>query len=248
MAQCIFTMLQKTNGIVLHYLRYGETSVISHIYTEAFGRQSFIAAGVRSKHSKLKLNLFQPLTLINLEAYFKNHSELHRIKEANYFMPFYTIGADIRKSSVVLFLAELLDKTLREAEPNERMFGFIWNAIQVLEMTDKDIGNFHLVFMLHLSKYLGIFPSADQNINLELTTNRVTDFPDSNDRFFSDISAPERKNLMMLYNCSFQTFSEIHLDHNTRNYLLSHIINHYQYHFENMSQLKSLPILREVLH
>ena len=99
-------MLHKTRGIVLNYIKHRETSIITHIYTELFGRQSYIINGVRSHRSKIKLTLFQPLTILDLEVYYKPVRDLQRIKEVRNHTLLFNIPNDIHKSSIAIFIAE----------------------------------------------------------------------------------------------------------------------------------------------
>lgn len=240
-------MLQKTKAIVLHYIRYGDTSIIAHMYTEMHGRQSVIVSGARSRKSKIKLNMFQPLTLVDMEIYYKPALELHRIKELQYSIPFYHIASDIKKSSVALFIAELLYKTLHEAETNPDLFNFLWNAIQIIEMTGKEIANYHLAFMLEFSKHLGIFPTKElQDDKLAGTSGSGVITQDLADSFFFDVDNEGRRGLELLYKCPFQHFYELKFDHKTRNLLLEHLINYYSLNFENLGHFKSVPVLQEI--
>ena len=124
-------MLHKTRGIVLHYIRYGETSIIAHIYTELFGRQSYIINKVRSKRPSFSLNFFQPLTILDIETYYKPSNDIQRIKELKRHIPLDQIYSDITKSSIAIFIAEIIYKTLHEAESNLSMFNFLSERIDV---------------------------------------------------------------------------------------------------------------------
>ena len=99
-------MLQKTVGIVLHVLKYNDTSNIVEMYTELSGRASFLVTVPRSKKATVKSVLFQPLALIEFEADYRPNTSLFRIKEAKSFSPFTSIPYDPFKSAIALFLAE----------------------------------------------------------------------------------------------------------------------------------------------
>ena len=64
-------MLQKTKGIVLHTLKYNDTSIIVDMYTELSGRTSFLVPVPRSRKAAVKSVLFQPLSFIEFEADFR---------------------------------------------------------------------------------------------------------------------------------------------------------------------------------
>ena len=132
-------MLEKTRGIFLHSVKYSETSIIAVIYTEAYGRQSFVV----------------------IEIYYKAGREIHRMKDVRISNPFSTIPFDIRKSSQVIFLAEILYKCLKEEEPNPGLFNFIFNSLSFLDLSEHGISNFHVWFLFKLTQFLGIYPSRD---------------------------------------------------------------------------------------
>ena len=101
-------MLQKTKGIVLHTLKYNDTSIIVDMYTELSGRTSFLVPVPRSRKAAVKSVLFQPLSFIEFEADYRPNATLYRVKEAKSFYPFTSIPYDPYKSSMALFLAEFL--------------------------------------------------------------------------------------------------------------------------------------------
>ncbi len=150
-------MLHQTKGIVFHSLKYSETSVIVKIYTELFGIQSYLIKGLRSSGSKIKPGLFQPMTLLDLVVYHKEKQVLQSIKEVHLALPYQEIPFDIRKSSIALFLNELVYKTIREEEANPDLFEFIWNACLELDATQEPVNCFHLLFSVRFCHFLGIF-------------------------------------------------------------------------------------------
>ncbi|NJK85044.1 MAG: DNA repair protein RecO [Bacteroidales bacterium] len=150
-------MLQKTRGIVLHYLKYSESSIISHVYTEKFGRLSLISSGFKGKNAKNKIIYFQPLSLVEVDVYLKQSNEVHRIKEIKPYVPLYQLSGNMVKGAIAIFIAELLYKTIHEKEPNPEMYSFLESAIQYLEHVGEGTPNFHLVFIIQYMKLLGIF-------------------------------------------------------------------------------------------
>ena len=107
-------MLYKTRGIVFRFTKYGETSIIVNIFTEMFGLQSYMVNSVRSKSSKNKIALYQPLTLLDLVVYHRENANILRIKELKCLYPYQTIHRDIRKSAIALFLNEILNKAVKD--------------------------------------------------------------------------------------------------------------------------------------
>jgi DNA repair protein RecO (recombination protein O) len=154
-------MLHQTRGIAVHTVKFSETSIIAKIYTEAFGLQSYLIKGVRRQHSKIKPGLFQPLTILDLTVYHKEKRTLQIIKEVHNHYPYQTLASDIQKSSVALFINELIYKSIGEEERNPELFGFFYRTCIALDHYDGPLAFVPLSFMIHLSRYLGILPQID---------------------------------------------------------------------------------------
>src|SRR5580658_7230159 len=122
--------LHKTKGIVLRIVKYGETSLVVTIYTELFGVQSYLVNGVRTSSRKGpgKANLFQPAAILDLVVYHNELKNLQRIREFKWDVLYQQIFFSVLKNSVALFMVELLQKCLREPEPNPGLFYFIEDA------------------------------------------------------------------------------------------------------------------------
>lgn len=148
-------MLYKTRGIVFRFTKYGESSIIVNIFTELFGLQSYIVNSVRSRTSKNRIALYQPLTLLELVVYHRANANINRIKEVKCLYPYQSIHLDIRKSAVALFINELVNKTIKEESHAEEMCNFMIKSFVTLDQLDNQVENFHLRFLLKLSRLLG---------------------------------------------------------------------------------------------
>lgn len=219
-------MLCKTKAIILHSIKYGESGIITNAYTEQFGKQSFIVHGVRKKKSKLSSYLFQPLSLLEIVAYIKESRDLQKIKEIKSSVLLKTIHFDIRKSSIALFLSEIINHTLREAEANSPLFNYLYHAVQILDFADEGIENFHLIFLMQFTKFLGIYPKNNLDISRYNLSGgfQITDL--------LDLSLTETKKLK--------------IDGSTRSQLLDQLLNYYKDHLEGVNKIKSLRVLHEV--
>ncbi|EMR03617.1 DNA repair protein RecO [Cesiribacter andamanensis] len=228
-------MLQKTKGIVLSYIRYRETSIIVKIYTEVLGLQSYIVNGVRSsgnaKSGGGRMGLYQPLTLLELVVYHQERANLHRIREIKCPEPFVYLPMDFQKTGIVLFLTELLSKSLKSEEPNPVLYQFLHHSIHVLDGQQEGVQNFHLQFLLKLSRYLGFAtPTADDF--LEEVSPYIS--ADAIDR-----EAVERL-LLEPYG------APIPLNGERRRHVLQMILQFYRLHVADFGDLKSLPVLQEM--
>lgn len=239
-------MLYKTKAIVLNHLKYGDTSLVTTIYCEALGRKSFLIQGVYKKKTKFHATFFQPFTLLDLEVDINPKRELQRIKEIALDHPFHSIPFDAVKSALTIFLAEILYKTIKEEEPNPPLFEYLYHAIQLLDIKDSGIANFHLVFLINLTRYLGFYPENNYS-----EINEV--FDPVNGKFFPALShhgieMQKQLSLWMskLINLNFESLELLPMNHNTRNQLLKLIIEFYNLHLGGLSNVKSLPVLQSV--
>ena len=228
-------MLHKTRAIVINYIRYRETSIIAKVYTEKFGIQSFIENGVRSSKGKNKIALFQPLSLLDLVVYHDEKKEIHRISEIKSNFPFRTLPYDIYKSSIGIFLDEILNKTLKEHSENTFLFDFLHHSLIFLDETEENFENFHLIFLLKYAFFLGFSP---QNAN-----EIVTQFEGFNITIPFDADYQKLMNQLII--ADYQT--PILMPRGVRNHLLEIIILFYRLHVEEFGEIKSLQVLREVL-
>jgi DNA repair protein RecO (recombination protein O) len=240
-------VLEKTRGIFLHSVKYSESSLIAVIYTEAYGRQSFMVNGARSKKSIIKTVAFQPLYLLDLEIYYNAGREIHRLKEVRIANPFATIPFDIRKSSMVIFLSEILYKCLKEEEPNSGLFDFIYNSLSFLDLSDQGTSNFHLWFLFKLTQFLGIYPSSEHAL--------ISNYFDLQKAQFVNHEPPHNqftdKHLTLLFARLFEvdhsTLEKLDYTHNDRKLVLEKLLEYYRIHFDSLGEIRSLSVLKEVL-
>jgi len=238
-------MLQKTRGIVINQFRYSETSIIARIYTEDFGMQSFLVPGVKKSKSAMKSALFQPLTTVEMVAYLKPDNRLQRIKEIKAAYPLSSIPYQTKKSSIALFLAEILLHSLKEQESNPHLFQFIVQAIEYLDQTTGKVADFHLLFMVQLSKYLGFAPHPGYS--------EQTPWFNLKEGCFQSHQLPHPsldKTLSLNLHClnEAETFDSPHLKISglSRPDLLRALINYYKFHLDGFPDIKSLEILEMV--
>ena len=220
-------MLQKTRGIVLRSIKYGETGMITTIYTEAFGRMSFIMQGIHGKKSSVKCNLLKQLFLLEMEVDYNPGRELQRVKEIKNSSPFGSIPFGIIKSSQSLFLAEVLEKVLREEESRPDLFGFLFRSIQVLDLLEDGINNFHLIFLIQLTRYLGFGPSnnySSTNQFFDMIAGNFVTTPPAHPWF---LKKTESLALVQLIGMSYQKSPEFRPDQGLRNILLDFVLDHY---------------------
>jgi|WetSurMetagenome_2_1015567.scaffolds.fasta_scaffold39865_1 DNA repair protein RecO (recombination protein O) len=240
-------MLHKTKGIVLHSIKYSETSLIVRIYTELFGLQSYLVKGARSAKSKLKPVLFQPLTLLDLVVYRKEKSSLQSIREIQISIPYQTIPFDIRKSTIALYLDEILYKAVREEEPNPELFEFLWNSFQMLDTMEGPFSGFHLVFTIKLTRFLGFYPGENEDAAGRLFNLREGIFLDSIPEYEQALDQQDTALLRRLMKCTMDQPTDPGFTSGERNRMLDVLLRYYQLHLPGFQGFRSHEILRQVL-
>ncbi len=239
-------MLATTEGIVLHFIKYGESSVITNIYTRDFGRQSYLVNAARSKKSKNKASLLQPLFLVDLVAYQKQSRELHRVKELKSNQPYQNIAFDISKSTQVIFLAEVLYKTINEQESFPEMYDFMKNALLYFDLLEEGSSNFHLFFLFRLTEYLGFLPNTAKTGFegwFDLKKGSVVPFEPSHPLF---ANKELTEYLIALSALKIHQLGKFKVSRTIRDSLLIVLLDYYQLHFDNLGEIKSMRVLREV--
>jgi DNA repair protein RecO (recombination protein O) len=231
-------MLSKSRAIVLHQLKYGESSLIVTLYAEKFGRLTCMVNGVRSKKSRFPGNLFQPLTLLEVDFYYRQHRDLQRLKEALCPCPYTSVLFSPSKSATALFLAELLYLTLREEESNPQLFSFLFHSFQLFDALESGMANFHLWFLLHFARFLGILTMNPDDLTESILSSDLVQF--------RQLPEEARKALTLLVTHPQGPPEILRLTGDLRALLLDRIIRHYAQHIEGFNRLKSMAVLQEV--
>lgn len=236
-------MLQETKGITLKVTNYSESSVVVQIYTEQLGLQSYLINGARKPKAKISVNMLQPFHLLDLVVYQKENNALQRIKEAQHTPVLKTIPLDIVKSSIALFLNEVLYKVLRHQSPDRHLFQFLEHAIIWLDEAEDGLANYHLIFLLKLSHYLGFKPAISNDPYFDLVEGR---FSKQLPAHVYTLQEPYSSYLRDLANSSFSDCNNVRLKREDRSYLLQKLVDYYRLHTENFGELNSLYILEEI--
>ncbi|NNC95521.1 MAG: DNA repair protein RecO [Chitinophagales bacterium] len=237
-------MILKTEGIVLHSLKYSDSSLISRIYTKELGLVSYIIRGVRK--SKGKAGLFNPPSILELIVYNNSNKKLQNIKEYKNAVIYTSIPFNIIKTSITLFIIELLNKCIKEEEANSLKFNFIKQSLVYLDQNDEDLAIFPAWFMVHFAAFLGFEP-GNRNGNekyFDLTSGTfIHDLPDH-----SYVMDEESSMILAgLIRCDVADAGNFKLSRKERKVLISHLISYYQYHIEGFSKMKSFDVLESIL-
>lgn len=237
----------RSRGIVLQAIKYSDSSLIAKIFTETAGLQSYLIKGAYGRKSKFRAALFQPMTLIDFVGSNRPNKELHFMTEIGLEMPYNSIPFNMQKNAVVLFISELLTKTIREEEANSSLFDFIHRSMEWLDLCQSKFANFPLYFTLELSRYLGFYPKPDASRSLPV-------FDLLNGQFISGVpshtyyvTAPLGDYLASLCHCQLENIDSMELSNTYRRQLLAVLIDYYKLHVPGFRGMQSQDVLRTVM-
>lgn len=240
-------MLHKTRGIVLKTTLYSESSVVVQIFTEKFGIQSYMINGVKKPRARISMNMLQPLHLVDMIVYHKANTGIQRVSELRPSPVFSTIPYDIIKSTMVIFLNEVLYKSIRQQTTDDNLFQFVFNAVCWLDEHQVANVNFHLSFLLKLSRFLGFAPSTQTKSDQSYFDLQEGEFKSNTPVHPHFLEKQEAMLFILLFTTSFEKISEIKMDNRVRRSILDKILIYYTLHTASFGEIKSHQVLEDVL-
>lgn len=238
--------ITKTKGIVFRRIPYGESSLIIDIFTEEHGLMSYIFGGVRQARSRTGSSLLQVMSLVDLVAYHSERSTLHRIREVRPAYLFRNIPGDVRKNAILLFIAELCSKVIRQPGQQGDLFDVLEDTICTLDQASGQFADAHLIFMIRLADHLGFGPEnnkAPENIYFDLLEGRFTSAQPGHEYYTRETGIFD----YYLHAARDRGLTSIAIDRITRNRMLDTLLLYFQLHIDRMPEIHGHKVLREVL-
>lgn len=260
-------MLEKVQGIVLRTVKIGDTKLIVDAFTLSYGRQSFVTTISHSKQSRSQMAFWTPLSLLEFQADIRPASNsLPKPKDVRFYYNYKDVPFNPLKSTISLFLAEFISLSLRDESTNVPLYRFLETSLLYLDnITDSSsLANFHLIFLLRLSRFIGILPNIDehpfQSVNAtsgsSMSNNGCSQQPlfDLLSSTYTDSFPPHKYYLMpeeasllpLLFRLNYSTMHLLRLTRAQRARFLEVVIMYYRLHVPGFSELKSLSVLHEV--
>ncbi|QTY26796.1 DNA repair protein RecO [Flavobacterium sp. CS20] len=237
-------MFVKTQAVVISNVKYRDSDLIVKCYTKALGSVTFMVKGVlKSKKGKFRASMFQPLSLIDIEMQYRNKSHLEYFKEVQLSHHLNELQSNVYKSSLVMFLSEILKSVIVEEEQNVKLYKFINESVLYLENTTK-YANFHIAFILKLSSFLGFYP--------HLSTHKDEIYFNLSEGLFQNFESPYTLNLGLsnlfseFIRNDFNNNQHLQLSKKQRSDILKLLINYYELHIENFKSPKSLEVIEQI--
>ena len=232
-------------GVVLGTIKYGDKGVVVQMLTSSHGRQSYMVQGLGSRRGHSKLALFQPLFALEFEGLESPRMQMHRLGEVHNGIVLQSTPFDIKKSTIALFMAEVLHRLVKESEANELLFDFVWGSIEALDAATEGVANFHLWFLSHLCRLLGFSPGneymPDAWFNIAEGLYTLQEPP----REYR-ISQENALILRDMLECDVRYLAEVGLNRHQRVDFLDALLAYYAYHLDTIHSVQSIRILQEV--
>lgn len=239
-------MEAKTRAIVLQTIKYGDSQLIVDFFTEKLGRLSFIVRVPKSSKGKMKRQLFQPLMILTLEFDYRPKASLQKLRDASICVPFVDIPFSPYKLTISMFLAELLSYATRGEQRGESLFQFLQESILWLDAAKNNFSNFHIVFMIKLTAYLGFFPNIESGAR-----GNYFDLVDG--CFVSDVpthrhylNAEDSMRMIHLLRLDYTTMHLYAMARLNRNRCIEVLLLYYRIHLPSFPELKSYSVLKDL--
>ncbi|WP_103864926.1 DNA repair protein RecO [Aquimarina sp. I32.4] len=239
-------MIINSSAIVIHSIRYSEADLIVSLFTKTSGLRSYLLKGVlKSKRGKIRASLFQPLTLLEVQAAHKDKGSLERIKEARIKNVYTTLHTDYIKSALVFFISEVLKNSIHEEEANTSLFEYLETALLWLDTNDT-IGNFHITFLTKLTQYLGFYPDVSQ---LELPYFNMQEgvFQATSSNVYC-VNGDQVTQFKLFLGTTFEDSMGIGLSKGVRANILAMLLVYFELHLHGFKKPKSLSVLQEIFN
>lgn len=237
-------MLVSTRGIVFNKIKYSDNKFIAKIYTEHFGLQSYIVYDNTKRRNSRMLGYFSILDIVTFNKY---NRYLQQIKEVSLNYIHKNIPFDIRKSTIAMFLIDIVNACIKEHEPNQQLFDFLYNSVVELDNADSGLAYFHLQFMIKFSEYLGCKPEnnySEQRNYFDIAEGCFTNLQPKHQYFLNTEQAFIFHNLI---NSDNEFDIKTNLNTELRDKIMISLIDYYKIHLPGMGKINSINILKELL-
>lgn len=234
----------KTRAIVLRTVKYGENKLIIDFLTRDIGRETSVWKFSGDRRIKVARQLFQPLAILDIDIVNSSTGQLSRIKEARLASVYSSLPFDEIKLSLAFFVAEFLTYATRDLHDDKDLYDFVEQSLLWLDASERGIANFHLMFMMRMSRFLGFFP--------DMTTYREGCIFDLRDGRFSselpshgDVLMPDdAKKMHVLMRMNPSNLHFFKMTQKERNRIIDFSLKFYRLHIPQFGEMKSLGVLR----
>jgi DNA repair protein RecO (recombination protein O) len=235
-------MKQTIRGIVLGRTAYSETSFIVTLLTADSGLQTYLFQGARKKKGVV---LF-PLAPVECEIYKRSDSSMPKMTSCTLAQTVMEIPFDPIKSSIAFFMAEIIQKTIQKGHPEHGLLEFLWTEIGFIEES-RELTNYSLWFLAAYTKFLGITPAVEEKEPrvFDVLGGKFQTLRPKHPAYFEGEEIHWLETFLL---ADRSVALAAHIPTTTRARLLDIWLAYYEQHLQGLSKLKSLDVIRTVLH
>lgn len=238
-------MIVSTKAIVLSKIKYKDHDLIIKCYTEKFGVISYLVRNaLKTKKGKFKAAYFQPLSLLEIQADHKDSRSLQYLKDIKLFVYYNTLHTNVVKSTIAMFISEILSNILKEEEENKLLYSFLETTMIWFDQTSTNT-NFHLLFLIELTKYLGFYPEVSNTTNARYFNLEEGKFQAKKHNIYS-IDGENLTILKQLLGIKFDDTKMLQITSSQKREFLNMILLYFKLHLDGFKHPKSLSILNQV--
>lgn len=232
-------------GIVIQTIKFSDSKVIARIFTKEHGLLSFVVMAGKSK-SQVTRSALQPFSLVDFEVSIRENQSLQSLKNLRRAHVLNTIPFDPLKTTIILFLNEVVQKTIPDNYSNAALFRFLWDAIVLLD-DSVEISNFHLWCLLEIARHYGFYPQTDESkpVYFDFISSHFTSEMPLHKLHFAQ---KDTENLLKLVDREWPEIQHLNMHSSERSRLLEGIISYIMYHLESKNEIRSLKVLHDVFH
>ncbi|MDR1746576.1 MAG: DNA repair protein RecO [Tannerella sp.] len=239
-------MLHKTRGIVFHSIPYNDKYAIVHVFTESFGRVPYMVLRHHGRKTTVARAFFMPLSVLELEVDHLNTREIQSIRETKLCFPMTHIHSHPVKNIIALFLAEVLFRAVHAKEPDTKLFTYLYESIRWLELAEQGIANFHLVFLIHLVRYLGVYPNTttyQPRYSFDLLNGEFAELSPGHNHFLNET---ESLIFFRLLRMNYENMAVHSFSRRERTNIMYRILEYYRLHIPDFPEIKSLSVMQSL--
>ncbi|MDE5561384.1 MAG: DNA repair protein RecO [Bacteroidaceae bacterium] len=237
--------MQTTQAIVLRAVRYSDTRMVVSFFTEHYGLLSAMVRMSRGR-SGGRSALWQQLTLVEMSVDYRSSANMQKVSDVAIRLPWRDLPYNPLKASVSMFLAEFLYRSLRGEGENRPLFSFLVNSLQWLDEAEAGIVNFHLLFMIRMTRFLGIWPGVDGYARNAVYDLQGACFSTVLPLHGHYVEAQDAMWIPLLLRMGYAGMRRLRIEQGRRRYMLEQLLLYYRLHVPAFGELQSLEVLKEL--
>ncbi len=241
-------MYENLHCIALRTIKYDDRKSIVTAWSAERGRVSLTVPDGGSREARRRRALMMPMSLFEGSVDIKPGREMHSIRDLRPTRVLADMVSNPAKGLVAMFMAEVLEKLLRTAPPDDALTAYIFESVIRLDAmaTGRGVANFPILFMYKLGHYLGIEPDGGT-----MGRGRVFDMQGGRWRATAPtdgrwLDVEQASGASLLHRLSFETSERLGLPRQWRREALDRILEYYTMHYVSLVDLKTVEVAKSL--